>query len=309
MIRFSVVIPAFNRERELPRAVASCLTQEYRDFEVIVVDDGSNDATVQSISGFPDPRLRVIQHGVNRGHGAARNTGVRSATGDWVVLLDSDDELLPGALTTMHGHILRFGDTVERLAFSFERDDGRISPLPLSRDVTLDYAAYVAWLENRELWDFLPCARRSTFETVMCSERRWADQCLYNLDFAARFRTRFCSAAVAHVHTDAATRVSYRRRTELIARTTAVELGDDMDCILQRHGAALRQFAPRTFGMFLRMRAAYHFLAGERRRGLRQSLVGLRAAPFSVESWGLLLVGLSSSRLFAALRARRPPAT
>jgi glycosyltransferase involved in cell wall biosynthesis len=274
-----------------------------------VVDDGSSDATVQSISGFSDPRLRVIRHSVNRGQGAARNTGVRSATGDWVVLLDSDDELLPGALATLHRHILKFGDTVERLAFSFERDDGRVSPLPASRDETLDYAAYVGWLENRELWDFLACARRSTFDAVQWAERRWTDHCLYNLDFAARFRTRFCSAAVAHVHTDAATRASYRRRAGRVARATAIELGADMDCVIQRHGAALRQFAPRTFGMFLRMRAAYHFLAGERRRGLRQSLAGLRAAPFSVESWAMPLVGLSGPRLFAALRARRPPAT
>jgi glycosyltransferase involved in cell wall biosynthesis len=309
MTRFSVVIPAFNRERELPRAVSSCLAQEYPSLEVIVVDDGSNDATVQSVSGFPDPRLRVIRHTVNRGQGAARNTGVRSAKGDWVVSLDSDDELLPDALATLHRHILRFGDTVERLAFSFERDDGRISPLPLSPDETLDYAAYVAWLENRELWDFLPCARRSTFDAVQWAERHWADHCLYNLDFAARFRTHFCSAAVAHVHTDAAARMSYRRRTAVVARATAVELGEYMDCILQRHGAALRQFAPRTFGMFLRMRAAYHFLAGERRRGFCESVAGLRAAPFSVESWGMPLIGLSGPRLFAALRAWRPPAT
>jgi hypothetical protein len=88
-----------------------------------------------------------------------------------------------------------------------------------------------------------------------------------------------------------------------------MELGEDMDRILQRHGAALRQFAPRTFGMFLRMRAAYHFLAGERRRGLRQSLVCLRAAPFSLESWGMPLLGLSGPHVFAALRSRRPPAT
>lgn len=58
--------------------------------------------------------------------------------------------------------------------------------------------------------------------------------------------------------------------------------------------------------MFLRQRAAYHFLAGERRRGLRQSLTCLRDAPFSLEAWGISLIGLSSPRLFAALRARRP---
>jgi hypothetical protein len=184
-----------------------------------------------------------------------------------------------------------------------------MSPLPASPDETLDYPAFLAWLENRELWDFLACARRFTFETVRWGERRWADTWLYHLDFAARFRTRFCSAAVARVHTDAATRLSYRRRTGLVARTTAVDLGQEIDCILQRHGTGLSQFAPRTFGMSLRMRAAYHFLAGERRRGLRQSLVCLRAAPFSAETWGIPLVGLLGPRLFAALRARRPPAT
>jgi glycosyltransferase involved in cell wall biosynthesis len=306
MTRFSVVIPAFNRERELPRAVVSCLTQDYQNLEVVVVDDGSTDATVPSISSYPDPRLRVIRHSVNRGHGAARNTGVGSATGDWVVVLDSDDELLPGALATLHRHILGFGDKAERLAFSYERDDGRISPLPASRDETLDYAAFLAWLENRRLWDFLACARRFTFDTVRWGERRWADTWLYHLDFAARFRTHFCATAVARVHTDAATRLSYHRRAGLVARTTAVELGDEMDLILQRHGAALRQFAPRTWAMFLRQRAAYHFLAGERRRGLRQSLTCLRDAPFSLEAWGISLIGLSSPRLFAALRARRP---
>jgi glycosyltransferase involved in cell wall biosynthesis len=261
---------------------------------------------VPSISSYPDPRLRVIRHSVNRGHGAARNTGVGSATGDWVVVLDSDDELLPGALATLHRHILGFGDKAERLAFSYERDDGRISPLPASRDETLDYAAFLAWLENRRLWDFLACARRFTFDTVRWGERRWADTWLYHLDFAARFRTHFCATAVARVHTDAATRLSYHRRAGLVARTTAVELGDEMDLILQRHGAALRQFAPRTWAMFLRQRAAYHFLAGERRRGLRQSLTCLRDAPFSLEAWGISLIGLSSPRLFAALRARRP---
>jgi glycosyltransferase involved in cell wall biosynthesis len=309
VLRFSVVIPAFNRERELPRAIASCLSQEHTSFEVVVVDDGSTDATARSVSGFRDPRLRFVRHDVNRGQGASRNTGVREAVGDWVVMLDSDDELLPSALLTLDQHILRFGDQVERLAFSFRRDDGRLSPLPASHDETLDYPAYLTWLENRELYDFLPCSRRFTFNAVKWAEQRWTDHCLYNLDFAARFRTRFCSATVAHVHLDAGTRVSYQRRTARIARAAAVELGAEMDRIFERHGTALSQFAPRTFAMYQRMRASYHFLAGERRRGLRQSLICLRAEPMSAESWSLPLIGFSSPRLFAALRAWRPPST
>lgn len=309
MLLFSVVIPTFNREPELLRAVASCLAQQHSGFEVIVVDDGSTDATAHSISSIRDPRLRLIRHSVNRGQGAARNTGVRASAAEWVVPLDSDDELLPGALTALHQQILLFGDSVERLAFSFERDDGRISPLPVSRDETLEYAAYLGWLEDRELYDFLPCTRRVTFDEVQYPEKRWADHRLYNLDFAARFRTRFCSAAAARVHLDAAERESHNRRSSLNARAAAIELGVEMDHTLQRHGKALRQFAPRTLAKYLRMRAAHHFLAGERRLGLNKALAALRAKPWSADAWGLPLVGFFTPGLFAALRSRRPPAT
>jgi glycosyltransferase involved in cell wall biosynthesis len=89
MTTLSVIIPAYNREAYLGAAIASVLTQTYPVTEIIVVDDGSTDRTA-AISGAYGPPVRCITQ-ENRGAGAARNTGLNAARGDFVALLDSDD--------------------------------------------------------------------------------------------------------------------------------------------------------------------------------------------------------------------------
>ena len=90
---FTVVVPTHNREALLPRAVASVLPQSFSDFELIVVDDGSTDGTLNLLHSVSDPRLRVISQS-RAGVSAARNAGLRAATGDAVTFLDSDDEAM-----------------------------------------------------------------------------------------------------------------------------------------------------------------------------------------------------------------------
>ena len=96
MCTVSVVIPAFNAERYLAEAVRSALNQSSPPFEIIVVDDGSTDATGALAQAFGPPvRLVTIPHG---GIGAARNAGLAAATGNYIALLDADDTWEPGKL-------------------------------------------------------------------------------------------------------------------------------------------------------------------------------------------------------------------
>jgi len=96
--RISVVIPAFNRQKAVGRAIKSVLGQTCQDFEIIVVDDGSTDATVSAVAAFDDPRINLIRHDRNRGGSAARNTGIGAGVAPYVAFLDSDDEWLPTKL-------------------------------------------------------------------------------------------------------------------------------------------------------------------------------------------------------------------
>lgn len=94
----SVVIPTYNRQAALARALRTVVAQSYGDWELIVVDDASTDGTEAVVRSSGDGRLAYVRHPQNRGGGAARNTGIRLAQGKYVAFLDSDDEWFAGKL-------------------------------------------------------------------------------------------------------------------------------------------------------------------------------------------------------------------
>lgn len=98
-ICISAVIPVFNREKTISRAIDSVLAQHFAPTELLVVDDGSQDGTERVVSAY-GPRLRLLKQ-AHGGVSAARNRGVQEAKGDWIAFLDSDDYWLPGHLARM----------------------------------------------------------------------------------------------------------------------------------------------------------------------------------------------------------------
>jgi glycosyltransferase involved in cell wall biosynthesis len=96
----SVVIPAYNRAGTIAAAIESVRNQSFRNLEIIVVDDGSNDETAEFAGAIAkdEKRLRVLSHPHNRGPQAARNTGIRAARAAWIAFLDSDDVYYPDSI-------------------------------------------------------------------------------------------------------------------------------------------------------------------------------------------------------------------
>ncbi len=97
MPKVSVIIPTYQYAQFVGQAIESVLAQTYKDFEVIVVDDGSTDNTSEVLAGFRN-QISVIHHQENRGLSAARNTGIRASKGQYVAFLDADDAWLPDKL-------------------------------------------------------------------------------------------------------------------------------------------------------------------------------------------------------------------
>jgi glycosyltransferase involved in cell wall biosynthesis len=98
----SVVIPTFNGSGQVQSAIQSVLDQTYSNLEAVVVDDRSIDNTVQIIEEYArkDPRIRLIVHNERKGAQAARNTGTKAGSGEWIAFLDSDDKWLPDSLNS-----------------------------------------------------------------------------------------------------------------------------------------------------------------------------------------------------------------
>ena len=114
----SIVIPTYNRASQVVEAVRSALAQTWTDCEVIVIDDGSTDSTGRDLSAF-EGRIRYIRT-ENGGVSAARNRGIREATGDWIAFLDSDDTWNPDKLRLQMECV---GRTAAKVCFCISQDD------------------------------------------------------------------------------------------------------------------------------------------------------------------------------------------
>ncbi len=104
---FSVIVPVYNKKDYLKRSLGSVLGQSFRDFELIVVDDGSKDRSPAAVKAFKDRRIQLIVQ-KNAGVSAARNRGVAAARGQYITFLDSDDDWDKGYLEALKGLIEEF---------------------------------------------------------------------------------------------------------------------------------------------------------------------------------------------------------
>lgn len=170
----SVVMPLYNYKDFVGRAIESVERQAYRNWELIIVDDGSSDggADIAKAASMSDSRIRVIAHDTNRGLASARNTGFAEARGKYISLLDADDEYLPNALEALVGCALKHPDSA-LIYGNFQWDDGSLGSaepyawktiahhnyIPCQAVLISRHAAQVAFgndagLRHAEDWDY-----------------------------------------------------------------------------------------------------------------------------------------------------------
>ena len=161
----AVVMPAYNRAPVVGEAIRSVLGQDFTDFELIVVDDGSTDETAETVARFDDPRVRLIRLPANAGGNAARNRGIEASTASLIAFLDSDDAYLPNKLSVS---VRTFAElpSIDILLDSFvKRYPGRGQPdIELRNPVLEDNEAILEALFTRRMWKATPgiTAKRET---------------------------------------------------------------------------------------------------------------------------------------------------
>lgn len=125
-MRFTVVIPLYNKEKYIQRAIKSVLAQEYHDFEIIVIDDGSTDGSLELARSVQAVNLRVISQ-PNHGVSSARNVGIDNAQGEFIAFLDADDQWNTDYLRTIDSLIVKYPESdIYVTAYSVHLDNNRI---------------------------------------------------------------------------------------------------------------------------------------------------------------------------------------
>jgi hypothetical protein len=154
--RVTVFVPVHNREGYVGDAIRSVLTQTYTDFELLLVDDGSTDASVEVMRGFADPRIRIVENAENLGIPRTRNRGLELARGELIALLDSDDCMLPERLERQVAFLDEHPDYAQVGAWCRMMDDAgrplkRIKRQPVSAEDCRVQLLFRCCLSNRTI--------------------------------------------------------------------------------------------------------------------------------------------------------------
>ena len=293
---FSIVITTYNRARIVRRCIDSCLAQSFSDFEIVVVDDGSSDDTAAVLSErYDDPRLRIVAHESNRGINPARYTGASNARGEWVVVIDSDDELLPGALERLRELIAGLPEDVRVLRSRQVHDDGHITP-SFVPDGPYGYEGRIRWAEAEGGNDAGRCLKREVFtESPYIDGRRGAMETLFELNLSEHATSVCIEDVLTAIHADADN--SWLRAVKSAdviprLRREAPDMLWMAETTLERHGDALQRYGPGQYVTVLRIAATQSFILGKRRLGARYALHALRRQPLAPAAWITLLLGL-----------------
>lgn len=124
----SIVIPLYNKEKQISNTLYSVIQQTFHEFEIVIVDDGSTDNSVNIIQSIHDHRIRIIQQ-QNKGVSAARNRGIKEAQYDLIAFLDADDEWKPTYLETQYKLYKKYPEcSIFTCNYEFKDDNERIYP-------------------------------------------------------------------------------------------------------------------------------------------------------------------------------------
>lgn len=148
----SVVIPGYNGAAFIGETLESLGRQTLTDWEAIVVDDCSSDATRDLVRGWADPRVRLIENPVNGGPVRTRNRGVAEARGRYIAGLDQDDVCLPDRLAMQVAYLEAHADVVLVGTQAEQLRDGKVSAMHYAPHTTPDLIAWLSWIENPIVW-------------------------------------------------------------------------------------------------------------------------------------------------------------
>jgi len=167
---FSIVMPLYNKAQILDCTINSVISQTHHDLELVIINDGSTDNSQEVVNNFNDPRIKVI-HQTNAGVSAARNTGIKQASGDWIAFLDADDWWHPEYLSVLKKTI---DDNPKALAvstaFFSKADNKNWEPKPWKIDSLPEVEIITnlpkRWMQGIPFFTSSFCVKKSLLQTL-----------------------------------------------------------------------------------------------------------------------------------------------
>lgn len=295
----SIVIPLYNKQHSVYSALQSVFRQTFDDYELIVIDDGSTDASAQIVrDNFSDSRLRIISQ-QNAGVSAARNRGVAEAKGEYVAFLDADDEWKPDYLATQMVLAEKYPHcTVFAVNYEFRNEKGEISPtiirkLPFSgADGVLTNYFEVAACSHPPLWTSAVIVHKEAIQSIggFPIGIKSGEDLLTWARLACRYEIAYCIEPLAVFNVEG---------YEIKERPKRIPARDDLvGKELQKLKDDYRSpHISDYIAVWHKMRSSVYMRLRMRKESIREAAKGLRFNPFNLKLYAYMLLNLLPSRL------------
>ena len=294
----SVVIPLYNKEKQVGRTLESVLAQTFKDFEVVIVDDGSTDGSAEVVKTFDDPRIRLIRQ-ANAGVSAARNRGIDAARYDYIALLDADDLWEPEYLATQVNLIKEYPECdVFATDYVMQKDNGErinttINKLPFTAEsgILTNYFE-VAACSNPPLWTSSSIISKNSIKNIggFPIGIKVGEDLLTWARLACRYQIAYVKTPLATFNIEGYSINEDPKREP-----------EEPDIVGKELIALAKEFntphIKEYISLWFKMRSSVYLRLGQNRKSIMEALRGLRFNPYNKKLYAYILLNIVPDRL------------
>lgn len=294
----SVVIPLYNKEQHIAKTLQSVFAQTYTDYEIVIVNDGSTDNSAAVVKAINDPRIRLINQ-ANAGVSSARNKGIKEAKGEYVALLDADDEWKPEYLETIADMVEKYSDcSVFATNYTHIAPDGHEFPTIINNirfngyDGRLLNYFEVASYSHPPLWTSAVCATKQAFEAIggFPLGIKSGEDLLTWARFACRYKIAYCIKPLAIFNVEG---FKIGEKPKRIPAKVDV-VGNELLSLYQEYKAP---FLKNYISLWHKMRSSSYLRLGYRRKSINEAFKALKYNPSNYKLYAYIMLNLLPSKL------------
>lgn len=294
----SVVIPLYNKEKQIAHTLQSVFNQIFQDFEIVIVDDGSTDGSVDEVEKFCDSRIRVILQ-KNAGVSVARNRGVEEAKGEFVAFLDADDEWKPEYLATQYRLYQKYPDSsVFACNYEFWDMEGKVTStiirkLPfIGEDGILSNYFEVASCSHPPLWTSAVVVKKTTIQGIggFPVGIKSGEDLLTWARLAVNGKIAYSRRSLAIFNVEG---YAISERPKRVPAEPDI-VGEELYNLWTKYPSkGLKLYN----SLWHKMRSSIYLRLNMRKDSIKEALIALRYAPFSYKLYVYILLNLLPNRL------------
>ena len=289
----SIVIPLYNKEKQVANTLQTVFNQTFQDFEIVIVNDGSTDKSIEEVEKFNDLRIRLIYQ-ENAGVSAARNRGIQESKYDYIALLDADDEWYPGYLQEQVNLIYNYSEcSVFACAYEFKTYKGELKPIKLDK---IPFSSQTGILTN--YFEIASCSHPPLWTSAVVVEKKAilsVGGFPVGIKSGEDLLTWACLAARYSI--------AYNRRALSVFNLSSSESYDNAPSRVPEKddyvGVELKRLYEKNktivglknyVALWFKMRASIFLLFDDKKNTLKEALKSLKYNPFNIRVWAYILL-------------------